>query len=306
MLTYIQQNGPTGQNIKYPSKVRPGATIASGGCGVCSSLMVLLNSTSYSIKLADWTKKVIACGGRDNSGTNMVITTNMMKDKYGFKVETTTSIDKLKAHLKKGYKAVLNVGQRGYFSTGGHYVCAAGITPEGKAIVLDPYYYAGKWTCYANGINRANHFTYNSTTHEVYCSFDVISKDRRSYYWLLTPTKKVSVKYSPFDAHAVTATVKPAAKKSLEAIAKEVIDGKWGVGDDRVKALTKAGYNAAAVQKKVNELLKPNTSKKKSNAVIAKEVIDGKWGNGDARKKKLTAAGYNYNAIQKEVNKLLK
>lgn len=51
-------------------------------------------------------------------------------------------------------------------------------------------------------------------------------------------------------------------KKTVSEIAKEVINGKWGVGDDRKKKLTKAGYNYEAVQKKVNELLakdkKPN------------------------------------------------
>ena len=47
--------------------------------------------------------------------------------------------------------------------------------------------------------------------------------------------------------------------KSVEAIAKEVIAGKWGSGNARKEALTKAGYNYSAVQKKVNETL----SKKK-------------------------------------------
>lgn len=44
-------------------------------------------------------------------------------------------------------------------------------------------------------------------------------------------------------------------KKSVTEIAKEVIAGKWGNGDARKKALTKAGYDYEAVQKKVNELL---------------------------------------------------
>ena len=44
-------------------------------------------------------------------------------------------------------------------------------------------------------------------------------------------------------------------KKSNVEIAKEVIAGKWGNGDARKKALTKAGYDYEAIQKKVNELL---------------------------------------------------
>lgn len=93
-------------------------------------------------------------------------------------------------------------------------------------------------------------------------------------------------------------------KKDVMTVAKEVIAGKWGSGDDRKKKLTAAGYNYDTVQKKVNELLK--TSTKKSVAEVAKEVVSGKWGNGADRKKKLEAAGYNYAEVQKEVNKLLK
>ena len=45
-------------------------------------------------------------------------------------------------------------------------------------------------------------------------------------------------------------------KKSITTVAKEVINGKWGNGSDRKKKLEAAGYDYAAVQKKVNELLK--------------------------------------------------
>lgn len=46
-----------------------------------------------------------------------------------------------------------------------------------------------------------------------------------------------------------------ASKKDVAAIAAEVIDGVWGNGEDRKKALTEAGYDYAAVQSKVNEIL---------------------------------------------------
>lgn len=44
-------------------------------------------------------------------------------------------------------------------------------------------------------------------------------------------------------------------KKSIDELAKEVINGKWGNGADRKNRLTAAGYDYAAVQKRVNELL---------------------------------------------------
>ena len=44
-------------------------------------------------------------------------------------------------------------------------------------------------------------------------------------------------------------------KKSIEEVAQEVINGKWGNGTNRKSNLEKAGYNFDEVQKKVNELL---------------------------------------------------
>ena len=67
-------------------------------------------------------------------------------------------------------------------------------------------------------------------------------------------TKFVSeLKYAGFMAYVVTAND---PKKSVDEIAKEVIKGLWGSGEERKKALTDAGYDYAVVQKKVNELLK--------------------------------------------------
>ncbi len=45
-------------------------------------------------------------------------------------------------------------------------------------------------------------------------------------------------------------------KKTNMVIAREVIAGKWGNGDTRKKKLTAAGYDYAAIQKIVNNLLK--------------------------------------------------
>jgi hypothetical protein len=95
-----------------------------------------------------------------------------------------------------------------------------------------------------------------------------------------------------------------AEKKSIEEVAREVINGDWGSGSARKYALKAAGYDADAVQKKVNELL--SGSVKKSIEAVAKEVIAGKWGNGETRKKKLKAAGYNPATVQAKVNELLR
>ena len=93
-------------------------------------------------------------------------------------------------------------------------------------------------------------------------------------------------------------------KKSNEEIAREVIAGKWGNGDERKNRLKQAGYNYDVIQRLVNTMLKPTS--RKSNEEVAREVIAGKWGNGYERKTRIKKAGYDYTAIQAIVNRLMK
>ena len=45
------------------------------------------------------------------------------------------------------------------------------------------------------------------------------------------------------------------AKKSVDEVAREVIQGKWSNGAERKKRLTDAGYDYNEVQKKVNQMI---------------------------------------------------
>lgn len=97
--------------------------------------------------------------------------------------------------------------------------------------------------------------------------------------------------------------------KTLDEVAKEVINGKWGNGSERKKRLEAAGYVYSAVQARVNELCNKgsvNSTTRKSVDTIAREVIKGLWGNGSDRKARLEAAGYNYKEVQSRVKALLK
>lgn len=94
--------------------------------------------------------------------------------------------------------------------------------------------------------------------------------------------------------------VKVEQKKSVEELAKEVIAGKWGNGNERREKLQANGHDYDAVQDRVSQILSKKTIDK-----IAKEVIRGDWGNGEERKKRLTEAGYDYDKVQKRVNELI-
>lgn len=114
--------------------------------------------------------------------------------------------------------------------------------------------------------------------------------------------------YSVFDSkgNVVYPKAQPVpTKKSVDEIAREVIRGDWGNGSDRTKRLSAAGYDANAVQNRVNEILGGSSTQKKSIDEVAREVIRGEWGNGADRKNRLVAAGYNYDAVQKRVNEIL-
>lgn len=100
----------------------------------------------------------------------------------------------------------------------------------------------------------------------------------------------------------------PVSGITVEQAARNVIAGKYGNGDARKKAIAALGLDYAAVQKRVNEIMKGSTSSQSTKSVeaVAREVIAGRWGNGAQRKKKLTEAGYDYSAVQKKVNELLR
>lgn len=113
---------------------------------------------------------------------------------------------------------------------------------------------------------------------------------------------------NPAIGKVVAPTPTPSAKKSVDEVAKEVIRGEWGNGDERYKRLTNAGYNYNEVQAKVNELLnsnKPTPAPTPSVDILdlVRKTIRGDFGNGEARRK---ALGSNYDEVQRQVNLNLK
>ena len=144
---------------------------------------------------------------------------------------------------------------------------------------------AGKW---GNGATRktrlqAAGYDYNAVQAEVerlmkkpeppkpvLKSIDVIAAEVMGGKWGNGDARKQALIKAGYDYAAVQAAVnklakgetKPApkpeppkpAKKSNAEIAKEVMAGKWGNGEDRKKRLQAAGYNYAAIQAEVNKL----------------------------------------------------
>ena len=89
--------------------------------------------------------------------------------------------------------------------------------------------------------------------YRVRVSWDNAKSQIGAFSSLENAKKACKTGYFVFDANGKV--IYP-VKKSVDEIAREVIQGKWGNGTDRKNRLEKAGYNYNEVQKKVNMLLK--------------------------------------------------
>ena len=103
-------------------------------------------------------------------------------------------------------------------------------------------------------------------------------------------------------ARGTTVSQPSAPVVDIDALARAVIRGDYGVGDERRARL---GANYDAVQNRVNEML--GASAASSAPVVdidalARAVIRGDYGVGDERRARL---GANYDAVQARVNQIL-
>ena len=85
-------------------------------------------------------------------------------------------------------------------------------------------------------------------------------------------------------------------EKDVETLAHEVIEGKYGNGEERKQAL---GSRYSEVQARVNEILAPTPEPTVDILDLVRKTIRGDFGNGEERKQ---ALGENYSEVQREVN----
>lgn len=149
------------------------------------------------------------------------------------------------------------------------------------------------------GVNVFGHKTFTSTD----CPGEIAASQHgahmaRAQYW-----------YDQMNGAPATTPApapKPApAGKSIDNLAREVIGGAWGNGEERHARLTSAGYNYDMVQTRVNQLLgtapvkKPAAPPAPNIDALTDAVIRGDYGNGDERRRRL---GGLYDQVQARVN----
>ena len=169
---FNQYNYP---NVLYPSKQNPKATIKSGGCGPTAMAMVVSSMTEVIVDPVDMALLARRVGARVNGGTDIIALSKAVSI-YELVFKTTNDEAELIDHLRKGGMSIANVGgnRKGYigvFSNEGHFIVVAGLTAEGKAIVLDPGYYKDKY----NLAGRKGKVTISGN--QCICDVSVLGKD---------------------------------------------------------------------------------------------------------------------------------
>lgn len=232
----LQTNYP---NTAYRDKNgKPsGATIASGGCCPTSVGNILRNLCGIS---AATTKAVCtlatSCGARYNGGTDPGALLKAAKTKWGgFTYRHTTSDAEMKSHVAAGGMALAHTpgssyGATALFSTGGHFVAIVGMSGT-KMVVVDPYYYTGKWT--ANSVRRAN-VTTTSVRGKVNAKSMAVASACDYYYLIskvapiVTTTDSVTARTGAGKTNAAVGTIdKGATLTALDSITNWIQTAVW-------------------------------------------------------------------------------
>ena len=129
----------------------------------------------------------------------------------------------------------------------------------------------GRWGCGSNYSFKG--FIYNPAVKDEPTpapkpskSVDELAQEVISGLWGNQPERQQRLEAAGYDYYAVQARVNeilapapaPTPSKSVDDLAREVIRGDWGNGQERKNRLTTAGYDYSTVQARVNEMLSGN------------------------------------------------
>lgn len=129
----------------------------------------------------------------------------------------------------------------------------------------------GRWGCNSNYSFKG--FIYNPAVKDEPApapkpskSVDELAQEVIAGLWGNQPERQQRLEAAGYDYYAVQARVNeiltpaptPAPSKSVDDLAREVIRGDWGNGQERKDRLTAAGYDYSTVQARVNEMLSGN------------------------------------------------
>lgn len=166
---------PYQHNLGHGGVPAEKATVAAAGCGPCSLCMMVENLTPEKLELEDCLKLSGELRANMEPGTDLKILAPAVAVKFKLAYETTSDIEVLAAHLRRGGMAVANSGgdyegHIGVFSHGGHYVAVISVDGD-EVCILDPSYRKDKYE--EEGRKGKVHVTEPFS----YCSLEMLKED---------------------------------------------------------------------------------------------------------------------------------
>ena len=119
------------------------STFATSGCGLASGIMVvdrLLVEQDFSLE--DAVKLAVESGANHGPGTDMLIYSKALADKFGLKMVMSNDVNDAIECLRTGGCVIANVRNteqhKAIFTAGAHYIVLFAYDAEGRFAVLDP------------------------------------------------------------------------------------------------------------------------------------------------------------------------
>lgn len=269
MFYYNQRNY---ENITYPSSNHKNATIKSGGCGVCSTAIVVNNLAGKELfTVKSMRDLAIDSGARVAEGTDVNKLLKAIEKKYPkFTHKITNSEDELIKHLKAGGMAIANQGNKyNVFSSAGHFIACVGMSGN-NIEVYDSDMYSGKY----NTKTRQARIVKATKTGCIVSKAEIgkATADRAPSYYLVSYTKPAPSKNKESKK---TTEKKPSYKAGNIYTLQTDVNVRTGPGKSYTQklrsALTEDGKKHSKVQLKA--VLKKGTK------ITAKSVKTDKSGN---------------------------
>jgi hypothetical protein len=142
-------------DVSYPHRLAGGRieedTVANSGCGLCVMIMITEALTGRQLSMPQCRDIAVEAQANKGPGTNLSVLGRTLGERFGFTLETTDDLEKLKAHVQKGLPAALNAGgdrpgYTGLLSRWGHYLVAREYDPHTDTFtLLDPAWTPGKY-----------------------------------------------------------------------------------------------------------------------------------------------------------------
>lgn len=140
-----QPDNPYGKN----------GTVRSGGCGLCSTCMVIDQLTTEEFSVRECTELSIATGANHGDGTDMHILGPVVAEKFNLDFWKTNDINEVVKALHNGSRVIATVtakskGNKGIFTSGGHYITLVSANENDEICVLDPSWTSKKFRKWVN------------------------------------------------------------------------------------------------------------------------------------------------------------